>query len=57
MLAHLRARMPEHLEVTRSPAIGVRYHRWLMAVILAHGGIIAAFQPSPRAQRAPGKVA
>jgi len=38
--------MPEHRQVSRSPPIGVRYHRWRMKIV-AHPDIIAAIQPAP----------
>jgi hypothetical protein len=47
MLAHLRARMPEHREVARPPVAGVRYHRSGMkpvpAKLVLHSPIIARF--------------
>jgi len=42
VLAHLRAWMPQHRQVARTPGIGgVRYHRSGM-ILFGHPGIIAA---------------
>ncbi len=40
MLAHLRARMPQHGKVARTPALGVGYHRQVMQTAF-HPDIIA----------------
>jgi hypothetical protein len=47
MLAHLRARVPEHREVARPPVVSVRYHRSGMkpvpAKLVLHPRIIPRF--------------
>ena len=52
VLAHLRARMPQHGQVARPPAIGVRYHRRHRECLSSHPRIIAASRRLRRAPRA-----
>jgi len=52
VLAHLRARVPQHREVAGSPAIGVRYHRAIVNPVL-HPRIIHRPRPAAACPRMP----